>query len=202
MKKYYIGGSKRSMIFNSIFLVLVICFTLLFIIPIIDTYYDSNMTSMILSLLVVIPVMGIFYYLVFSKFQQYKRKLIALQGHKSTGVVEELRLFSNDEGTGTFRVKISYTTDSGEKVLLVTSIPRSKENYFVEGKEIPLYVNGNYGYFKEEEIFGSIESLAKVNDLEVVPSKKIEKKDTTCPYCGTTLKGNEKKCPSCKSNLL
>jgi len=212
MKKYRIGGSKGALRFITTVLVIMI-FSMLIPMGMLASEIESTSNyGLLIPLIFVFPgFIGLSIYCLVLAVKSYQKGQIALSGYKSKGVVTN-NYITSGRGGSSCNVEIQYKTESGEDALFTTQVRAEYQKYFLIGKEIPLYVKGEYGYFKEEEIYGSIEDQLKGNipeykldNLEqekIAYSKKIEKKDTTCPYCGATLKGNVKRCPSCRSSLL
>ena len=153
--------------------------------------FAKNGVSIIASLIIIVPtVIGAFYATIWIN-KTANRTNLALAGKKSTAIVREVKpVYGGKYNTHVvgFMIYYEYKAESGEKIMGLYQVSVLDSRHFIEGKSIPIYLNGDYGCFKMSDIL----------KLEKNEEEKKNKEDFfICPYCDSRVSNSNYSCPNC-----
>jgi len=201
MKKYRIGGSKGIITFLTIFSFVsagILAFPLTMLIR--EMTYGYGGAFLLPIFFGFLPMIGLIIFLNIFFRKQYKRKVIALSGNKSTGKILKKYMTYSKSGPQC-NIEVQYKTESGEDAIFVTQLAPKHTYYFQVGAALPIYVKGEYAYFKEDEIYETAKKEEQVKEFSE-PSKKVNNGSFSCPYCGQSFVTKVDRCPKCRSKII
>jgi hypothetical protein len=192
MKEYTVGGSKVLIIFGIFFMLIVIV--------IMSIIFGSGVFegavaipfALVMPLMLGVPLAMV----IFSAVMLYRQNF-ALAGKREKGVVYDT-YYSGGRNNTTCYVRFIYKNQNGESCRCKVAIYPEDKCLFEKGKEIPIYVNGEYACFKIEEI----RSMENYDDVLKEIKEDNKEEFFVCPYCDNRYKNSLDKCPHCGAKRL
>lgn len=117
----------------------------------------------------------------------------ALKGHKAIGKVLKKKTTYYGK-IRRYTVDISYTSDDNKELVATAFVDFNNLDLFIEGKDIPIYVNGENAMFLIAEV-KDINALKERVEAKVLQYKK-------CPYCDSMIELSAIYCNHCGATNL
>ena len=121
-----------------------------------------------------------------------RRKKYALKGKKATAVIKKVEIQKHKNYMSYGLISYEYKDEENKECIGKTPICLDDVKYFLEGRSIPVYQNGQYAAFRIEEI----KSVMATIDKEDSSKEKVKNK-VSCVFCNSLYDNNLDQCPNC-----
>lgn len=146
-------------------------------------------------------------------YERNNRGRIALTGKKAIGLVSRKTVQTDYRSRHkNYLIDFTYESENKETLEATVYVSYSDFQFFVEGKEIPIYVKGEYAMFNMVEVRRNFEKTPdyvmdyNVNKKEPMTSKvnydAHKVKFVNCPYCDSKITEDTMVCPHCGATHL
>lgn len=126
-----------------------------------------------------------------------KRKNHALEGRRKYGIITEKHYSSNESQQKICKIEFVFKDDYNQQVTALIYVNYKMFDTLRKGMKIPVYVNGQDAFFKDEDVFAMIEEKKAIIIEYVLNELDDKPKYYKCEYCDSKVEDKYLICPNC-----